>query len=85
MIDELISLYFASNTTSALTCTTLLSHFINEPESLQKVRDEMNKTIDDKVALIDELHNGQPTLMQKLDTIVDSQTVFDLEYLAMCF
>ena len=83
MIDELISLYFASNTTSALTCTVLLSHFINEHESLKKFRDEMSKKIDDKVAMIEGLQRHG--LMHKLDTIIDSQTVFDLEYLAMCF
>ena len=47
IIDELCSLYFASVATSGLASATLLSHFINDPISLAKVRAELNQEIED--------------------------------------
>ena len=45
MIDELCSLYFASVATSGLACTTMLTHFIKEPTSLAKMRNELDELL----------------------------------------
>ena len=83
IIDELVSLYFASVATSGLASTTILSHFINDPVSLNKVRAELTQEIEDQIVETPEL--AKKSLIQKLDAVIDLKRVHNLEHLSMCF
>ena len=83
IIDELVSLYFASVATSALLSATLLVHFIKEPTSLERVRAELQAEIESEIAENPDF--AAKTLREQLDGVIDLKRVHSLNYLSMCF
>lgn len=78
IVDEMIDFFNAAVSTSALVSQTLLTHLIQSPESLKKVREEF-KSIYEKQTMNFSLLTTEKDEM--LNKIVNLNSVYEMEYL----
>ena len=82
MVDELLGFFGAATETTHNVLQTILTHLMQGNDSLQKVRTEFTKVLDEEIKNNPELAKASKTDQMKRAVSVDS--CFDFEYLNTC-